>query len=55
MVKHPTVGFGPGHDLMVLEIEVRIGLYADSMEPAWDSLALSVCPSPACALSLSLK
>ena len=38
---------GSGHDLTVRGIEPRVGLRADSAEPAWDSL--SVC------LSLSLK
>ena len=32
-----------------------IRLCTDSMEPAWDSFSLSLCPSPAYALSLSLK
>ena len=40
---------------MVCEFEPRIGLCADSAEPAWDSLSLSLCPSPASALSVSLK
>ena len=44
--------FGSDHDLMVHEFEPHIGLCTDSLEPAWDSL-LSLCPSPACALSLS--
>ena len=47
-VKHPTLGFGSGHDLMVCEFEPRTGLYTDSSEPAWDSL------SPSLSLSLSL-
>ena len=33
--------------------EPHIGLCADSVEPLWDSLSLSLCPSPAQALSLS--
>ena len=48
-----------GHDLMVREIEPCIGLCADSMEPAWDSLpffASPPLPPPAPhALSLSLS
>ena len=30
-------------------------LTAQSLEPASDSVSLSLCPSPTCALSLSLK
>ena len=41
LVKHPTLGFSPGHDLTVREIEPHVGS-ADSMEPAWDSLSLSL-------------
>ena len=54
-VKRPTLGFSSGHDLTVHEIEPRLGLCAGSADPAWDSLSLSVslCPFPACALSLS--
>ena len=33
-VKHPTHPFGSGHDLMVLEIEPRIGLCAENAESA---------------------
>ena len=48
-VKHLTLDFSSGHDL-----ELRIGLCADSMEPAWDSLSpLPLCTSLPCALSLS--
>ena len=50
-VKHPTLGFGSGHDLMVHEFGPCIGLCADSEEPAWDSLSLSPSPSPTHALS----
>ena len=32
-----TLGFGSGHDLMVLEFKPCIGLCADSVESAWDS------------------
>ena len=49
-VKHLTLGFSSGHDLMDCEFEPHIGLCADSREPAWDfSLSL---PS---SLSLFLK
>ena len=39
--KCPILGFGLGHDLAVREFEPRVGLLADSVEPAWDSLSLS--------------
>ena len=43
-VKHLTLDFGLGHDLMVHETEPHVRLCADSMEPAWDSLTPSLCP-----------
>ena len=49
-----TLDFGSGHDLTVHEIELCIGLCADNVELAWDSLLLSP-PLPTCALSLSLS
>ena len=52
-VKHPTLGFGSGHDLTIHGFEPRVGLRADSTESAWDSLFLSFCPSSAHALFLS--
>ena len=55
LVKCPILDFGSGHDLTVLEFKPCIGLCIDSAEPAWDSLSHSPCPSPACALSASLK
>ena len=53
-LKHRTLGFGSGHDLAVREIEPCIRLCADSAEPAWDILSLSLSLSlpplpPACA------
>ena len=53
-VKCPALDFGSGHDLKVREFEPHVGLPTDSMEPAWDSLSPSLCPSPAHAHSLSL-
>ena len=41
-VKRPTLDFGSGHDLVVCEIEPWVGLSADSVEPAWDSLSPSI-------------
>ena len=50
--------FSSGHDLTVCEFEPHVGLCADSPEPGTCfefCVSLSLCPSPACALSLSLK
>ena len=56
LVKCLTLDFGSGCDLTVGEIKARIQLCTDSAEPAWDSLlSLSLCPSPAHALSVFLK
>ena len=58
LVKHSTLDFSSGHDLTVHESELCIQLCTGRAEPAWDSfsLSLSLCPSPAHALSLlSLK
>ena len=52
-VKHPTLNFGSGHDLMVFEIEPHGGLCADIVGPAWDSLSPSV-SAPPCSCSLAL-
>ena len=46
-VKHPTLDFSSSHDLLVCEIKPYVGLCANSVESAWDSLSLSP--------SLSLK
>ena len=58
MVKHPPLGFNSGDDLTVRRFEPHVGLRADGVEPAWDSLSFSFSPSPAhgsLTLSLSLK
>ena len=52
-VKGPTVGFGSGHELMVPGFEPHVGLRAEGVEPAWDSLSIFLCPSPAHSLFLS--
>ena len=52
-VKHPTLDFGSGHDLMVHRIERHVGLHDDSMEPARDSLSPSLSAPPLLVLSLS--
>ena len=58
-VKLPTLGFGSGYDLKVCEFEPRIGLHAESAEPVWDSVSLSVPPPPVrvcmCEHALSLS
>ena len=53
--KHLTLGFGSGLDLTVHEFERRVGLFADSKEPAWDSLSLSLSLSLSVSLSVSLS
>ena len=56
-VEHLTLDFGSGHDLTVCGFEPHIGPWADSAEPAWDSLSpsLSLSAPPPLAPSLSLK
>ena len=49
-----TLDFGSGHDLTVRVLEPRIGLHADNVELVWDSVSLSLCPSPV-ALCISIK
>ena len=53
LVECPALDFSSGHDLKVRDFELRIGLYADGAESAWDSLSLasSLSPSPARSLS----
>ena len=46
-VKHLTLDFSAGRDLMVGKTEPYIGPCANSVEPAWDfSLSVSLYPSP---------
>ena len=56
-VKHLTLDFSSSHDLTVGGLKPHFGVYSDSLEPTWDSLSspLSLCPSPAHALCLSLS
>ena len=54
LIKHLTFDLGSGHDLVVCEFELRMGLCADSVGPAWDSLYPSLCPFPTSACMLSL-
>ena len=53
VVKHLTLDFGSSHDLMIRGFEPHFGLCSDGMEPAWDSLTLSL-PPPLLALSLKI-
>ena len=41
-VNCPTLDFGSGCDLAVREFKPHIGLRADHVEPAWDSLSLFI-------------
>ena len=53
-VKHLTLDFGSGHDLMVHGFEPLVGLCAHIAEPVWDSLSLPLSlplPFPASSLS----
>ena len=54
-IEHPALDFGSGHDLTYsCEMEPRVRLCVDSVDPAWDSVSLSLSASiPAQALSLS--
>ena len=51
-VKRPTLDFGSGHDLTFVP---RVGLCADSTQPAWDSLFPSLSASPLLTHSLKNK
>ena len=42
LVKLLTLDFSSGHGLMVCETEPHVGLCADSIGPAWDSLSPSL-------------
>ena len=42
LVERPPLDFGAGRDFTVCDFESRIGLCADSTEPAWDSLSPSL-------------
>ena len=53
-LKHLALDLGSGHHLAVHGFGPHVRLCADSVEPAWDSLPLSLL-FPACALFLSLK
>ena len=42
LVKCPSLGFGSDHGLTVCGSEPHVGLHTDSVEPAWNSLSLSL-------------
>ena len=44
LVERLTLDFGSGHDLTVHGFEPRLGLQADSVELAWDSVSLLSLP-----------
>ena len=50
-VKHLTLGFGSGHDLMVHEFEFHLGLCAGLSACLGFSFSHSLCPSPALKIS----
>ena len=55
LVKHMTLDFSSGHDLTVYETRPHVRLWADSAEPAWDSLSPSVSAPPPFMPFLSLS
>ena len=50
-VMHPTLGFGSGHDLTVVKSSPLASGSVLGVEPAYGCLSLSLCLSPARALS----
>ena len=55
-VKPLTLDFRSGHDLIVPGLKPHIGLHADSVESAWDSLSPSFSGPPQLTVhSLSLS
>ena len=54
-VERLTLDFRSGHDLTVSEFEPQVGFWADSMEPAGDSLSPSFFAPPLLAHSHSLS
>ena len=54
-VKCPTLDFGSGHDLTARESKSLIGLCTHNAEASWYSVSLSLCPSPACSISIKIN
>ena len=55
LVKHLTLDLGSGHELTVRELAPRVGLCADSAEPAWDSLLPLLSAPPPLPFSLKIN
>ena len=55
LVKHPTLGFGSGHDLTVHEFKPHIRFCTDGMEPAWGFLSASFSTPPLLLLYLKIN
>ena len=53
-VRPPTLDFHSGHDLTTVEIQSHLGLQ-QNVEPAWDSLSLSLSAPPPLMLAHSLN
>ena len=54
-VKHLSLDFGSGHDLMVHKIEPCLRLCSDGVETAWNSLSPSPSAPPLLVHALSLS
>ena len=54
-VERLTLDFSSGHNFMVRGIEPCVRLYADSVEPPWDTLSLSLSLSAPPLLTLCFK
>ena len=55
MIRRSTLALGSGHDLIVGGVEPQVGLRADDLEPACDSLSPSLSAPPLLMLSLCLS
>ena len=55
LVKCPALDFGSGYGLRVHEFKLSVGLHANSVEPARDSLSPSLSAPPLLAFSLFLS
>ena len=55
LVKCAALDFSSGHDLTVNELEPHVGLCADSVELAWNSLSPSLSAPPMLMVSLFLS
>ena len=54
-MEHLTLDFGSGRDLAIQEIEPGVRLCTDGVEPAWDSLSLSLSAFPLLTHTLPLN